>query len=307
MPPILRCSKCGQDKPVHISVLMNGVSQHYCVDCVEPVDFDNLPDGIQRLLHRGKAMMALLYGGIRRLEAELMIQTMLEQYRHYRRISRRARPYAWDVALVAKAMLRLNQHARHRYSGRQTIYALKAALLRCWYERGYLEHVCRVRQVLECRSCGGSGRDGWNDDGSCYHCDGTGVYRDHWLYEMTFRIGDARYTFHQPGSLVDWMPEIVPPKTDRVITGLITSERQVSARFAEICYCVVAQYLPYGYTRPFMTRWDVLRERWRSSDLRHRLWRVRHRTAKFFRRLRERWNAIASPLLQIPVEPDLPF
>jgi len=231
-----------------------------------------------------------------------MYDALLEQWQRYRKIARRARPYSSSPALVAKAMLRLNQHAHHRYSGKEQIYALKNGLLRYWYQRGYLVHVARIRQVLYCRACGGSGMD-WYDN--CGRCRGTGVWREYWLLEMTYRIDDRRYTFHQPEHLVDYLRGIVPVESSRVIEGTITSEREVSARFAEVCYCVIAQFLPAGFTSPYMRRRDLWRLWWHETRLYWRIYLLRDKWRKALRVVGKRWHAATrQPMLDYD---EIPF
>lgn len=238
-----------------------------------------------------------------------MYDDMLAMWKRYRHVARRAGQYSSSPALVAKAMQRLNQHAHQRHSGRDVIYALKSALLRYWYQRGLLVHVARVRQVLTCNACGGDGWEGdWKHGDLCRRCSGTGIWREYWLLELTYDIEGQRYTFHQPQHLVTYLHGIVPVESEKVIRGTITSERQVSAEFAEICYCVIAAALPGGFTRPYMRRRDLWWMWWHETDAYFHVYRLRQKWYRFTEALQERiFNLTGYSIRPSGYYDDIPF
>lgn len=114
------------------------------------------------------------------------------------------------TAIAAHCLFHLNRLARNGGGDRPVIYALKNEMVRLLYLQGYCYHVSEQYQRFECWSCGGTG-DYW-DDGDCWKCGGTGVYRSYRLYQFYFRIGNRRYSWHQPFSLVDW-PVVLTQET----------------------------------------------------------------------------------------------
>lgn len=164
---------------------------------------------------------------------------------HYRRLVWRVRYLKEQPALVAKALQRLNRQAKLGGSA-DRIYALKQRVLKYWYQQGLCTGVVMKQQVLYCRECGGHGYLDYADDydeGQCRHCDGTGIYRQHTLYEMTFNVDGRMLTFHQPASQVDYL---TTPSTisDQLFEEHGRQGRSMSHKFAELCYVLVEQSLP---------------------------------------------------------------
>jgi hypothetical protein len=123
------------------------------------------------------------------------------EYRRWLHMARTLYKYGGAYS-VAEALLKLNQYAKvDNFSASKLIYPLKNKTLETFCQE--LPYTVELeRQVLVCRSCGGTGM--WDWDEECYHCGGTGIYRKTILYRFTFVIDGKYYTWHQPEALVTW-------------------------------------------------------------------------------------------------------
>jgi len=136
------------------------------------------------------------------------IRLILQAHRTRRAARRWVR--AQGVKAAAYCMFHLNRTAKHS-AGKDAIYTLKNHLVRWLYENDYCTSVYQHEQVLECYSCGGTGRH-WTGE-SCWKCNGTGEYARIPLYAFRFDIGGCRYSWHQPACLVDFDIELADNDT----------------------------------------------------------------------------------------------
>lgn len=228
-------------------------------------------------------------------------------YRTYLRLKRECAAYvrANDARIVGDAMNRLNRVAYNDLgrARKEPIYALKNALVKLWYQRGYAQGVQLQTQTQTCWRCGGSGdepyephrevADGVYEDW-CLKCQGTGIWRQHRLYAFDFAVDGKCYRWHQPKSLVSWdviptceitteYKRYTPPEEVGEVIDLTNSAE------VEADYCTVLEYLrwqgvPSAELRELMTARQVITVLWKASAW-NRRWR---RLTRWAKRLRAR-------------------
>ncbi len=181
----------------------------------------------------------------------------------------------YEGALAAAMGLRyLNRHTEdglHRQ--RDEVYRLKRALITLFYCQQFPVHVSRQQQTLRCDRCCGTGifyspRSGYEDD--CWHCDGTGIYRQTSLLRFQFTIGGEVFVWHQPEDRVD--PLIYIHKGE---PGIFEGTKQAHTGFdwttAHIALGAVVGYLQQhrdvqvrlpGLRSALMADFAPLRRRW---------------------------------------------
>lgn len=130
-------------------------------------------------------------------------------YYHRQRYAARRWLKANGPGPAAMAMFHLNRKAARmrRCATRDNIYMLKRALIKTFYQAGYVDEIDTHRQTLKCWCDGGV----WHDGDECYKCGGTGIYLDHRLIRFFITVGGRRYIWHQPENLVTWaLPPDLP-------------------------------------------------------------------------------------------------
>jgi hypothetical protein len=119
---------------------------------------------------------------------------------------------------ICRDMQAMNILARNDELGssRQAFYMLKNALIRHLYLKGCCTEAKVSIQKLPCWRCNGTGEDYWDDEylGSCPRCYGTGVYREHKLYALTFFVAERRFRWHMPESCVNWPIELTETQAE---------------------------------------------------------------------------------------------
>jgi hypothetical protein len=104
------------------------------------------------------------------------------------------------IATAVWCANRLVKQSRSRGTKRM-FYQIKDIFIRRYGSDGVGQQV--RREVDECWRCEG-------DDSFCDRCDGSGVYRERWLYVHYFEVAGQRYCFHsyqEPAHLVSGMGE----------------------------------------------------------------------------------------------------
>lgn len=84
-------------------------------------------------------------------------------------------------------------------NSRTRFYSIKDEFIRRHSEEGQQTRL----EKTECRECEGKGDDG---SGWCERCDGSGIWRERWLYLHTMTVAGRRYAFHsyqEPKLLLD--------------------------------------------------------------------------------------------------------
>lgn len=116
-----------------------------------------------------------------------------------------------SLAVAAESMWALNTFARQSEDKelKRWIYALKNNLVQVLYQRGYCVHLTRSFQRQECW-----GTRNYGCGPHCPKCGGTGIFRENELYTFYFQIGGRRYSWHQPGDLVNWPVQLTDRQVD---------------------------------------------------------------------------------------------
>jgi hypothetical protein len=136
------------------------------------------------------------------------IKNDLQQY--FKQQQYRWQGHRWlqanGVALAARLMFQLNQYAgsTQRHEAKDYVYRLKNCFIHWLYQNGYCQEVRQQIQTLRCNSCIKGIYYGCGTEEECWHCGGTGIYRETILYQFRFGIGGQVYIWHQPSSLVWW-------------------------------------------------------------------------------------------------------
>jgi len=165
---------------------------------------------------------------IRRQEAERKAElAKQEEIKRHQDYSSKYLTLQDALPYAAKAMLNLNRFVKHEDCDRGTrasIYSLKNRFVKLLYHNGYLtgasKHILKTEEK-ECWSCGGTGiRDSGND---CNRCEGTGIYReaqDIIYVLLQFNINGTKYSWHQPGRLIDFDVTYTAPNADMPDIGV---------------------------------------------------------------------------------------
>lgn len=190
----------------------------------------------------------------------IFLRNDLSQYFRQQRYRRQARRWLQandGVALAAELMFKLNHYAYHtrRHDVKYYIYRLKNCFIKWLYENGYCTSVRQQHQILKCNSCYKGVY--WTGE-ECYHCDGTGIYRETILYQFFFEVSGKTYIWHQPSKLVWWaiMPENEMP-------GEWTPPRERGEWFLNILLVEL-------YT---MTIFEFLRQQ-KATEYQERVWKA---------------------------------
>ncbi len=117
---------------------------------------------------------------------------------------------------ICRDMQVLNISARNDGLGksRQGFYQVKNALMRFLYLHGKCSEARLSVQEFECWDCNGTGGD-WEDGERCLKCRGTGIYRRHVLYAMTFEVGGRRFRWHIPQEVAQWEVRLTETRQER--------------------------------------------------------------------------------------------
>jgi len=171
---------------------------------------------------------------------------------HNREVINESRIYSQNPLIAADSMLTLNHFAKGALSAaKDDIYFLKAKMTKHLYTH-YPCDVKLLKQTLKCRSCDGTGTytrtDYYHDiqwEDSCWHCGGTGVYREVEIIAFTFHIGSETISWHQPRGLVDF--DVFIPAT----VGIYEGEKP--ARF-------IRDENTENFLLDYLTVWEFLRQ-----------------------------------------------
>lgn len=204
-----------------------------------------------------------------------------------------------DVATYA--MFHLNHLAGRGTTGRKTIYGLKTKLIRYLYEAGYCVSVSMKLQQMMCHSCAGSGEH--YKGGHCWKCGGSGVWREHKLYEFMFMVDGQHYIWHQPQILVDW--PVVVNKDERGVYARRTGNgiEMVGHELKLLYLATVYEFLEIHEVDDLPalpSLWQAIWSDWCNSHLRKHWWRLK--------RTRRNWKSILRNLVETysrPGEGDL--
>ncbi len=168
----------------------------------------------------------------------------IRYYLHH--LSLRRQAHIWlkanphPEAIAARALFKLNRHARASHADRDNIHLLKNQLLRLFCQK--LPYTARTQiQKRYCYSCDGTG-EYWTGE-ECYHCGGTGVYSTNRLYLFTFDVDGRKYSWHQPESLVDWPVEVCPGRPGRYESSLDDDDIALESEYRHLLLWVLYEYL----------------------------------------------------------------